>query len=141
MTVNTNVFDLVFKGEVQPRRDVEQVKSRMASYLQIDDPAIWDIALSGDELLSLFEGRETPLTLDPGGIVNPPGPLPPLGDVTLGENGGIRFTLPAGLTGDIEYSLDLIEWEVIASDVSGVFEETDPGRIAEPEGYYRAAVR
>lgn len=42
---------------------------------------------------------------------------------------------------DLEYSTDLVSWEVIASDVRGTYEDTDAGRQAAGTGYYRAARR
>ena len=41
-------------------------------------------------------------------------------------------------TADVEYSIDLINWEVIAPGVSGALEETDGGSIAARTGFYRA---
>ncbi|MEM7383710.1 MAG: hypothetical protein AAF514_02090, partial [Verrucomicrobiota bacterium] len=58
--------------------------------------------------------------------------------VGINANGAFGLTLPDGVTADIEFSTDLINWEIIATDVSGVLEETDAGRIASPEGFYRA---
>lgn len=52
--------------------------------------------------------------------------------------GAIRFSLPDGVSADIEYSTDLMVWEVIANGVTGEFEESDAARTGDPEGYYRA---
>lgn len=51
---------------------------------------------------------------------------------------GFSFSLTEGVTADIEYSTDLVAWDVIASGVSSAYEDTDAGRLGEPSGYYRA---
>jgi hypothetical protein len=101
--------------------------------------AIFDRALSSAEVATVYQ------TGDGGGslIDNPdpnPGndPLPSLTDVGIQESGAFGVTLPEGVTGDVEYSTDLDIWEVIATGVTGAFEETDATRMAAPEGYYRA---
>ena len=43
--------------------------------------------------------------------------------------------LPAEVTADIEFSLDLMNWEIIAN---GVYEDTDAFRNGSVGGYYRA---
>ncbi len=58
--------------------------------------------------------------------------------VGIGEGGGFTVTIPAGITVDVEYSTDLVQWEVIATGATGTLEETDPDRLAGPAGYYRA---
>ncbi len=52
--------------------------------------------------------------------------------------GGIQFTLPDGVSADIEYSTDLLQWEIIAPGTSGIFTESDANRAGNPTGYYRA---
>ena len=64
--------------------------------------------------------------------------LPTLESVGITGNGVFGITLPDGVTADVEYSIDLISWEVIAPGVSGALEETDADRIAAPTGFYRA---
>jgi hypothetical protein len=64
--------------------------------------------------------------------------LPSLTNVGIQASGAFGITLPNGVTADIEYSTDLVNWEVIAPDVSGALEETDADRIAAPSGFYRA---
>jgi len=64
-----------------------------------------------------------------------------LQDVVLaadGADGGMSFTLPEGVTADIEYSTDLVTWEVISAGATGNFAETDADRAAAAGGYYRA---
>lgn len=46
--------------------------------------------------------------------------------------------MPADRSHDIEYSEDLVEWIVIARDVSGNYIDTGSTRISNPSGYYRA---
>jgi hypothetical protein len=103
----------------------------------MDDISIWDVALSESDLLDLFNGAETPLTLQPKPTPTPPTDLL-LEGVGITENGVFGLTIPDGFTVDIEYSTDLENWEVIAPGLSGVVEETDADRIAAPTGFYRA---
>ncbi len=53
----------------------------------------------------------------------------------------VLLTLPDGATYDIEYSLDLITWEPIASDVTGNYEDTDAARTGGSNGFYRGVVK
>lgn len=53
---------------------------------------------------------------------------------------GILLTFSEGITYDIEYSIDLVTWETIASDVSGSFEDDDP-RAKAGIGFYRGVVK
>ena len=48
------------------------------------------------------------------------------------------FAIPDGTMFDVEFSMDLDAWEVIATDQTGVYTDTDAVRAALPEGYYRA---
>ena len=47
MSAIAKTFDLTFRGELQPRRDPKRVKSRLAEYLHIDDPAMLEELFSG----------------------------------------------------------------------------------------------
>ena len=102
----------------------------------MDDISIWDVALSESDLLDLFNGAETPLTLQPEVMPTPTNLI--LEDVGITENGVFGLTIPDGFTVDIEYSTDLENWEVIAPGLGGALEETDADRIAAPAGFYRA---
>lgn len=82
--------------------------------------------------LYAFAITATPQAGDPS-----PGRPFVLENVGLNAAGALRVDIPAGVTADIEYSTDLIEWETIATGVMGTVEETDPVRLAAPEGYYR----
>ena len=55
------------------------------------------------------------------------------------EGVGVQF--PEGTTYDVEYSTDLIEWAPIATGVTGLYNDTDAGRTANPSGYYRGIVK
>jgi hypothetical protein len=94
----------------------------------IDEAAIHNIAVTADYLVS----RAELLPVSTGRPITPT-------DVGFGVDGASAFgiTLPDGQTGNIEYSTDLIDWELIATDVSGRVEETDATRAAAPSGYYR----
>jgi hypothetical protein len=72
--------------------------------------------------------------------------------VVAASNDGTEVSLEwASVEGklyDIEYSTDQESWTVItAQPIAGAaggvtsFQDTDPARLAEPEGYYRAVVR
>ena len=53
---------------------------------------------------------------------------------------GVSLTLPEGTTYDIEYSADLITWETIAADVTGIYEDSD-ARGTAANGFYRGVVK
>ena len=105
-----------------------------------DEVAIFDRALSPAEVASVYQ------TGDGGGsLIDSPDPgnggddlSAGLSNVGLQASGAFGVTLPVGVTADVEYSTDLTVWDVIATGVTGAFEETDAGRMAVPAGYYRA---
>lgn len=108
----------------------------------LDDISIWSRALSDGEILALFNGV-SPLDVAAGNIDGGGDPGDgerpfALHDVGLSASGAFSTALPGGVTADIEYSTDLIDWEVINTEVTGTFEETDAGRLGASEGYYRA---
>ncbi len=106
----------------------------------IDEVALWDRALSPDEIAQLGQSSLLEiLDLPPVPPVDPPEGGDDLGltEVVWTAN-GLAFELPPGEAFDIDYSTDLENWEVIASGVTGSFEETDAARMEAPEGYYRA---
>ncbi len=51
------------------------------------------------------------------------------------------FTIPAGTAYDLEYSFDLVSWEVIASGQNGPATDGDGARNARPAGYYRGVTQ
>ena len=72
-----------------------------------------------------------------GDVVDPePTDVPVIGTVTK-DAGTVSFSFPAGVTFDVEYSRDLESWDVIETDVTGIYEDADAARSAEPSGYYR----
>ncbi len=108
----------------------------------IDDVALWSRPLTEAEVV-MIAGSEVSLgelaSVPPVGGGGGGGERPfDLLDARLNANGAFTVTLLDGVTADIEYSTDLVEWEVIATGLSGVLEETDAARLAAPEGYYRA---
>ena len=106
----------------------------------IDDVALWARPLSEDEVLAIANSGVSLGDLVGTQPEPPPGDRPfALESVGVNANGAFTVTIPAGETADIEYSTNLIDWEVIATGVTGTLEETDAGRLAAPEGYYRAA--
>ncbi len=103
-----------------------------------DEVAVFDRALSAAEVTDVYNRG---LAGEPlGGGESPGGGDRPftLENVGLSASGAFTMTIPAGETADIEYSTNLIDWEVIATSVTDTVEETDAGRLAAPEGYYRA---
>lgn len=95
--------------------------------------AVYDSALSAEDAATL---ASTPFS-NGGGGGSDPGTI---GSVTVGA-GGVTLALPAGGTFDVEYSADLVTWEIIASDVSGDYADGDAGRTGLPAGYYRGVAK
>ena len=54
---------------------------------------------------------------------------------------GVALFLPDGTIYDIQYSTDLIHWILIASGVTGSYEDGDAARVDGPAGYYRGLVK
>jgi hypothetical protein len=112
---------------------------------RLDDVQIYDRALSSEDVAWLTAhpgeviGRIDPEACgeDGGGGNGGENPSAELLGVRLEDNGVLTFALPQGLTAEVEHSIDLDQWEVIASDVQGVFAEGDAGRLATPRGFYR----
>lgn len=106
-----------------------------------DEVAIFDRALSTAEVTDVYNRGLNGQALNEGGDGVDPGPgpgLPELQNVGITANGVFGVTIPDGVTANIEYSTDLMNWDVIATGVTGAIEETDAGRIAAPGGFYRA---
>ena len=106
----------------------------------LDDVQIYSRAFTATEVAELFASPGSAIGVD-GGPVDPPpvngDALSPLSEVTKGAT-GFGLTLPDGLTADIEFSTDLVDWQVIANGASGAYEDSDAGRTSGPAGYYRA---
>ena len=101
-----------------------------------DDIAVWKgYALTAVDVAAL--GRASVAQA----IASPRLPRLTFEGVGIGETGAHWATVPEGHTWDIQYSADLVNWEVIATDISGRIEEVDPGRTAAPAGYYRGVVK
>jgi hypothetical protein len=106
---------------------------------QIDAVAIHGRPLTASEIEGLASGLLTPFPVDGGGDGGGgEGEEAFLGSVSVNATGNFTFEVPAGLTVNIEYSTDLINWVPIATDVSGTFEDTDAARATGAAGYYRA---
>ncbi|HUF63781.1 MAG TPA: PA14 domain-containing protein [Verrucomicrobiales bacterium] len=70
----------------------------------------------------------------------PPGDEPVIGAITK-DPAGVSLSFPPGAEFDVEYSEDLDTWSVIATGVSGEFQDPDPVRNARASGYYRGVTR
>lgn len=58
-------------------------------------------------------------------------------EVNMSANGALEITLPEGAAGEVEYSQDLITWDVLTTEAGATFEETNPDRQGRSQGYYR----
>ncbi len=59
--------------------------------------------------------------------------------VSVFSNVGVfGLKLPAEVTADIEFSVHLMNWEVMANGANGVYEDTDVFRNGNVGGYYPA---
>ncbi|MDA7525594.1 LamG domain-containing protein [Verrucomicrobiales bacterium] len=106
----------------------------------LDDIQVYDRPLTIDD--------DLPWLIDnPGVVLNPyqdgdpgPSPVPDLGNINnVARNNTVGFDLPTG-SFDVEYSLDLASWAVIATNVSGTYEDTDADRSEKDSGYYRGVL-
>ncbi len=113
----------IMGAQIDPGVDFFGVGSTMYGW------ATYNNALSAEEITTL---ANTPFG---GGTGGDPGQIMQVG---IGAGGGLSFTLGDGVTANIEYSTDLLNWEVIANGVSGSYEDTDAGRTGDPAGFYRA---
>ena len=118
----------------QRESDGVAVTGGLKGSLSIGRVRIFDSALSDEDILADFVAAAEGY----GVAIGPVDPLPDLENVGITENGVFGVTIPDGVTADIEYSIDLLNWEVIAPGASGALEETDADRIAAPTGFYRA---
>ncbi|MEM7386504.1 MAG: hypothetical protein AAF514_16305, partial [Verrucomicrobiota bacterium] len=101
-----------------------------------DDVQLYTKPLTAEEAVFL---HTNPGDILPGEDGPPPvgGALPPIALVARSAD-GVSLTLPPGETLTVEYSVDLRTWETIATEVSGVFEDSDDARTNNPNGFYRA---
>ena len=103
----------------------------------LDDVGIFSEAITQTDIQFLANGGRYGVG-GGGGPVTPVERFTILENVGLDADGAFGVSLPDGVTADIEYSIDLIEWEVVAPGVTGSINETDAARLAAPSGYYRA---
>lgn len=101
----------------------------------LDDVRIYSSALPNGAIAAIAAGAGG----GGGGGGGDPGDRPGViaAVAKAGADGAVSFDFPAGTAFDVDYSTDLQNWTVIATDVTGAFQDTDAARIAAPEGYYR----
>ena len=95
--------------------------------------------LSADGVATIMTSGVDAFARGDGVTITPPGPT--LGEVGRTADGNISIEIPGGATYDIQYSLDLVNWETIAVDATGSFVDDDAGRTAGDGGYYRGLVK
>ena len=93
--------------------------------------ATYNSALTAEAIADLVS---SPFPAGGGDSGAEPGPF---GTVSFSADGNISFEVPEGAIYDIEFSEDLIMWEVIAADQTGSFEESDAARAGLGAGFYR----
>ena len=102
----------------------------------LDEVRIYNEALTNIQITGLYASDSG------GGGGEPPQPSGDISNVVrAGEGNAIKFDLPAGTTFDVQYSTDLINWNVISSDVTGAYTDDDADRAAAPGGYYRGVAK
>ncbi len=104
----------------------------------IDEFAVFGSALSPETIAQLAAGTRADQL--PSGMPGPEPEVPIITDVMAAPGSfSFSFTGEAGKTYNIEYSMDLQDWMVIMSGLSGdiQFEDTDPVRLERPAGHYR----
>ena len=102
-----------------------------------DEVAVFDRALSEAEVTDVYNRGLNGQSLGGGETPVEPGALSGLTDIGFDGNGNFSLSVPTGETLDIQYSQDMIDWETIATGITGPYVDTDPTRNARPEGYYR----
>ena len=107
----------------------------------IDDVQIYGKVMTAEEVAELQANPGQKLGGgDGGGDPQPGGEFRNSLTTVSKAAGSVEFSasLDAATTYDVEYSEDLVTWDVIANDVSVVpFTDNDAARTAKPSGYYR----
>jgi hypothetical protein len=82
---------------------------------------------------------DAPISVDPE-----PADLPAIaveiGTVTK-DASEVGLSFPVGSNFDVEYSEDLINWSVIAIDVTADYKDAEATRVDKASGYYRGVVK
>ncbi|NCF94364.1 MAG: choice-of-anchor D domain-containing protein [Verrucomicrobiaceae bacterium] len=102
----------------------------------IDDVQIYGEALDLEKITFLLNNPGEVIPGDGGEMTGRPADL---FEVVRAAD-GLQFAIPAGVTANVEYSEDLVTWNVIASGVTESFSDTDADRAGRTAGYYRARV-
>ena len=101
----------------------------------------------GDSLINLAElaadrdpnKADDPISIDPD-PADPPAIAVEIGTVTK-DASEVGLSFPVGTNFDVEYSEDLINWSVIATDVTADYKDAEATRVDEASGYYRGVVK
>ena len=101
----------------------------------------------GDSLINLAElaaerdpnKADDPISAGPD-PVDPPTTRLEIGAVTR-KASEVSLSFPAGTNFDVEYSVDLTTWGVIATDVTGDYKDADAARVDNTSGYYRGVAK
>ena len=118
----------------QREGDGVAVTGPLKGSLSIANVRVFAVALADDAILADFQESGADFGRDGGGA---PGTLAEISGITAGAD-GVSLQLPAGVTADIEFSTDLVNWESIATGISDSFDDNDAGRTGGDAGYYRA---
>ena len=101
----------------------------------IDDFQLYGQALDQEGAQFLFENPG--MLIGGGDVIDPePTALGDIGSITVSGD-GVEINLPPGAVVEIEYSEDLVTWDVIANGATGSFLDSNAARTANPAGYYR----
>ncbi len=108
----------------------------------IDEFAVFGAALTEEQIGELAAGvRADDLSGGEPPVDPPVGGEPGTISQVSATADGIAFSFPEGATYDVEFSTDLVNWTVIASDVTGVYEDSDAGRAGAAGGFYRGVLK
>ncbi len=122
---------------------LRNIKKQVVTQFRYNDGGDWPSEADGEGASLKLTGTDPNIAASWKAEPNPLGVQggdSPAADTLLlsrTDQGLIRLTLPNAITTDIEYSEDLRQWEVIATEQNGTFDEADVMRRNRNRGYYR----